>query len=52
MLEGIEPGWVYTTGAVSRLKQAKQLLEQKEKTSTILTKLEQPEKSPGSDDRK
>lgn len=43
--EGIEPGWAYNPGAVPRLKQAEQLLEEKEKTSTVLAKPKRPQKS-------
>ena len=48
--EGIEPGWAYNPGAVSRLKQAEQLLEEKEKTSTVLAKPKRPQKSRRRDD--
>lgn len=49
--EGIEPGWAYNPGAVPRLKQAEQLLEEKEKTSTVLAKPKRPQKSRRRDDQ-
>lgn len=39
---GIEPGWAYNPGAVPRLKQAEQLLAEKEKASTVLAKQDPP----------
>ncbi|MDF3931387.1 phage minor head protein [Pseudomonas citronellolis] len=47
---GIDPGWAYNPGAVSRPEQAQQQLAEKEKASVILAESEKPEKSRRRDD--
>lgn len=48
---GIDPGWAYNPGAVSRLEQAQQLLVDKEKASKVLAEAEGPGNAPGDGER-
>lgn len=48
---GIDPGWAYNPGDVSRLEQAQQLLDDKEKVSKVLAKSKSPGKAPSEGER-